>query len=148
MMEKPLITEEDITEMANFPTLGPGWAASRRVAEKILGDWSEDGFKKIIDKTVYEIGARLWDDVRNSLQDDMESNIAGYIRAMVDETVNALLTGQTWAMERYPLSQLYQGDVIRAAIASHIPVELLDARIADLEEKNKTMADAIEVYRG
>lgn len=146
-MDTPLITDEDIAEMASMPTLGPGWSASRRIAEKLMRDWADDRFKALIDEFSKRFNEHLWEDVKDSLQNDVEFNISGHIRQMVDETVKALLTGNPWAMELYPLSKLYDADYVRAAICKHIPVELQDARIADLEEANKRMAETIETMR-
>jgi hypothetical protein len=143
-METPLITEEDVANVASFPTLGPAWSASRRIAERVMADWQNDAIKPLIDEAVKEIGYRLWEDVQDSLQDDMEHNIAGHIRGMVDETVQALLVGKPWALERYALTGNYNGDEVRAAIAKHIPIELQEKRIADLEAENKVLSERIE----
>lgn len=142
-----LITNEDITSMADMPTLGPGWSASRRIADKLMKDWTDDRFKSLIDEFSKRFNEHLWDDVQASLQGDVEFNISGYIRQMVDETVEALLKGDNWAMGRYPLSKLYDAESIRTAIAKHIPAELQDKRIADLEAANKRMSETIENMR-
>ena len=146
-MDTPLITDEDIARMADSPTLGPGWSASRRIADRVMADWQNDAIKPLIDEAAKQIGYRLWEDVQDSLQNDMEHNIAGHIRQMVDETVQALLTGQPWALERYPLAKYHDGEAIRAAVAKHIPAELQDKRIADLEAKNKLLSERIERLR-
>lgn len=146
-MDKPLITDEDIAKTADTPTLGPGWSASRRIVEKLMKDWADDNFKTLIDEFSKRFNQHLWDDVQASLCGDLEFNIAGHIRGMVDETVNALLKGTPWAMERYPLSKLYDAETIRAAIAKHIPAELQDKRIADLEAENKILREQVEMWQ-
>lgn len=55
------------------------------------------------------------------------------VRRTVDDTVKALLSGKKWALERYCLGSRYDQDEVRRAIAAHIPKEIQDARIADLE---------------
>ena len=147
MDTSPLITDEDIAEMADTPTLGPAWVTSRRIADKIMADWQAGAIKPLIDEAVKQIGYRLWEDVQDSLVNDLESNIAGYIRNMVDETVKALLVGKPWALERYPLTKNYEGAEIRAAIMNHIPAKLQDARIADLEAENKRLSEQLELMR-
>ena len=146
-MDTPLITDEDIAEMAPHPTLGPGWSASRRIADRVMTDWQNDAIKPLIDEAVKQIGYRLWEDVQDSLQNDMEHDIAGHIRRMVDETVQALLTGKPWALERYALAGNYNGDEVRAAIAKHIPAELQAKRITDLEDENKRLSEQLELMR-
>jgi hypothetical protein len=143
-METPLITEDDVADMVPHPTLGPAWSASRRIADKVMANWQNDAIKPLIDEAVKEIGYRLWEDVQDSLQSDMEHNIAGHIRGMVDETVQALLVGKPWALERYVLTGNYNGDEVRATIAKHIPAELQAKRIADLEAQNKALSERIE----
>lgn len=144
---EPLITDEDVAEMATFPTLGPGWSASRRIADRMMADWQADAIKPLIDEAVKQIGYRLWEDVQDSLQNDVESNVAGYIRSMVDETVQALLTGKPWALQRYVLAGNHNGDEVRAAIVKHIPAELQVDLIKDLEAENKTLRERCEYYQ-
>jgi hypothetical protein len=147
VMDTPVITEQDITDMASTPTLGPGWSASRRIADKLMRDWTDERFKALIDEFSKRFNEHLWDDVQASLQSDSHWNVQCYIRQMVDDTVKALLTGQPWALQRYPLTENYEGAEIRAAIAKHVPIELLDKRVADLQAENKRLRESLELLR-
>lgn len=146
-MDTPIITDEDIAKMADTPVLGPGWSASRRIVEKLMKDWADDRFKPLIDEFSKRFNEHLWEDVQDSLQNDLEWNLQGYIRGMVNETVEALLTGKKWALDRYVLANNYDGDALRSAIAKHIPEELLSKRIKDLEAENARMTETIENMR-
>lgn len=50
-------------------------------------------------------------------------------------------------MDRYVLGQRYECEKIRAAIAKHIPEELQNARIADLEAENAKLKEDLEWAR-
>lgn len=79
---------------------------------------------------------------------DTEYNAANAIRSMVNDTVKALLSGEKWAMERYPLAARYDAEKVRAAIAAHIPDDIAKARIADLEKQVADLSQRLEWARG
>jgi hypothetical protein len=66
---------------------------------------------------------------------------------MVDDTVRALLGGNEWALKRYALGARHDHGAIRAAVAKHIPAELQDARIADLEAEVDRLRKDLEWWR-
>ena len=54
---------------------------------------------------------------------------------MVEGTVQALLTGEEWAMQRYPYCDYRDGPKIREKIAGHSGDEIARQRIIDLERE-------------
>lgn len=137
-------TDEDI---AIGPTLGPEYCASNRLAEAMLEKFSVEHMKPLVDKVADEFRNKLWDDVRDWLLTDTEQNVAGSVRYMVEQTVQALLTGTEWAMERYPYANYAKGEDIRRAVAKHGSEKLLMARIADLEAELAKAKETISWMR-
>ena len=123
-------TDNDI---AIGPVLGPEYRASARFAEGVMKDFQENDLQPIIKMVADQVQDKLWDAARDWLLSDTEVNVAGAVRDMVKQTIDALLTGKEWAMRRYPYADYSRGEEIRAAVAKHGGDELLMRRIADLE---------------
>jgi len=81
------------------------------------------------------------------LLSDTESNLGLAMARMVDDTVRALLGGNEWALKRYALGGKHDCAAIRAAVAKHIPAELQDARLADLEAEVELLRKDLEWMR-
>lgn len=137
-------TDKDI---AIGKVLGPEYGASNRLAEAMLEKFQAEHLKPLVDKVADEFRDKLWSDVTDWLLDDTEQNVAGAIRYMVEQTVVALLTGKSWAMERYPYADYAKGEDIRRAVAVHGSDKLLMARISDLETELKKAKEQIEWLR-
>lgn len=116
-------------------TLGPAHYAARRVAEQMFQGAEVQPIKEAADKAVDLIWDALYEKVEAFFLSDLECNVHDHICQMVDATIEALLTGQAWAMERYPYANYQRGEVIRAAVAKHGGEPLLMRRIADLEKE-------------
>jgi hypothetical protein len=143
-----MFAEEDIKSGENALVLGPAYFDARRVAERAMANFEAEHFKPLIEKLSSEINDRLWSDVQNSLMCDLEMNMQGEIWRVVDNCVQDLLGAKRWALEKYVLSERYNGgEEIRAAVAKHIPVELQNARIADLERQLDQAKQDIESLR-
>jgi hypothetical protein len=125
-------------------SLGPEYHASGRWAEAMVAKMDTEHLKPIIDKAAAEFRDKLWDDVRDWLLADTESNAAGAVREMVEQTIRALLTGREWAMKRYPFADYARGQEVREAVAKFGGDELLMRRIADLEEQIASKDDLIK----
>ena len=139
---------EHIKEGTESLVLGPAYFDARAVAERVMAKFDDGHFKSLIDAIVEKIRDKLWDDVRGWLLSDTEINLQGDIVRMVDCSVNGLLGGAGWALQKYALAERYnQGVEIRKAIAKHIPAELQDARIADLEAEIVMLKRDIAIYR-
>ena len=87
------------------------------------------------------------DDLQSSLLYDTEMNLQGEMWRMVDNCVQALLTGDSWALKRYALTDRHDGEKIREAVARHIPTELQDTRVADLEKEVMRLRNDLKFYR-
>lgn len=140
-------TEED---EASSTALGPEYFASQRLAADIMQKFDAEHLKPLVEKVADEFREKLWDDVRDWLLCDAEINVHGAVRDMVEQTINALLTGKEWAMQRYPYANFSRGEEIRKAVAAHGSDKLLMARIADLEaelvKKTETIRHLRDAY--
>lgn len=146
-MEVDGFTDEDLKEGESYPSLGPEYFASRRVAEGVMAKFEPEHFKPLIDEFIDKFRERLWDDVRDNLIDDTEQELGSAVSAMVEGTIRALLTGDQWAMNRYPYCDYRDGEKIRKAIAEHSGDEIAARRIADLEKQVAQLEDSLGHYR-
>lgn len=137
-------TDEDI---AIGPVLGPEYRASQRFAEGVMADFQEEHLRPIIKMVADQVQDKLWDVARDWLLQDTETNVQGAVRDMVNQTVDALLTGKEWAMQRYPYADYSRGEEIRKAVAKHGGDELLMRRIADLEAEIAKQKETIDWLR-
>ena len=137
-------TDDDI---AVGPVLGPEYRASLRWSEEVVAKLDPELIKPIIDKASADFHSALWDATVDHLLADTEHNAAGAVRHMVEQTVQALLTGKEWAMQRYPYADYSKGEEIRAAVAKHGGDELLMRRIADLEAELAKKEETIQWMR-
>lgn len=137
-------TDEDI---AIGPVLGPEYRASQRFAEGVMADFQEEHLQPIIKMVADQVQDKLWDVARDWLLQDTETNVQGAVRDMVNQTVDALLTGKEWAMQRYPYADYSRGEKIRKAVAQHGGDELLMRRIADLEAEVAKQKETIDWLR-
>ena len=120
-------------EAKGYESLGPAYFAARRVVDAAVQDFQDKELEPLVKASVDAFYSKLQDAVETSLWSDAEMNLQGKMWHMVDETVKALLTGEKWALERYCLGSRYEHEKVRAAVAAHIPQELQDKRVADLE---------------
>lgn len=142
-----MFDEEDLREGTKWPTLGPAYFDARKMAERIASQFEAEHFKPLIDKMAEDFREKLWDDVRDYLLADTESNIQSETWRMVDNCVEAILGGHKWAMEKYALGSRYDCDKIRQAVAQHIPQELQDKRVADLEAEVEQLKKDLAFHR-
>lgn len=141
------ITDDDVEQATNYQTLGPAYFAARRVAEGVMNGVEVEPLKKVATKVVDDIRDAVYEYVEDHMRSDMEANLQGHLVDMVDNTVSALLTGETWAMNRYPLSTRYNAVDVRAACAKHGGEPLLMARIADLEKRVTELTESLRFER-
>jgi hypothetical protein len=125
--------QEFIDEAKGYESLGPQYFVARKIAADLMAKFEAEHFKPLIEKFTDEFRAALWPAVEDYLLSDTECNLQGTIWRRLDDTVKALLSGDKWAVERYALGSRYDAAAVRAAIAAHIPVELQQARVLDLE---------------
>lgn len=137
-------TDDDISV---GPVLGPEYRASQRFVEGVMADFQEEHLEPIIKSVVDQMQDKLWDSARDWLLQDTETNVAGAVRDMVEQTIVALLTGKEWAIARYPYADYSKGEDIRKAVAKHGGDELLMRRIADLEAELVKKEETIQWMR-
>jgi hypothetical protein len=137
-------TDDDI---AVGPVLGPEYRASLRWSEAVTANLDPDQIKPIITKAADDLIDAIWTATVDHLLADTEHNAAGAVRHMVEQTIEALLTGKEWAMKRYPYADYSKGEDIRAAVAKHGGDELLMRRIADLEAELAKKEETIQWLR-
>lgn len=151
MSEEATFTDDDIAEGAAHPALGPAYFAARRVVEGAMAAFQDEHIeqhvKPIIKKTSDELYEHLMRTTQDYLWSNAEMNLQGEMWRMVDQIVKALLSGEGWAVKKYVLGERYDCDKVRATVAQHVPVELQDARIADLEAEVTRLTDEIAWLR-
>lgn len=140
-------TADDIREGTENLTLGPAYFAARRVCRALLDDADPEHLRPIIEEAGKQFTDRLWDSVRDYLWSDTESNLQGQMWRMTDQCVTALLSGDEWAVKKYALGERYDCAKVREAVAKHVPKELQDARIADLEAEVDRLTKDLRFYR-
>lgn len=143
--DKAKLSDEELCKDGSI--IEPEYTRSHVIAEKIIAQFEAEQFKPLIKKIEDMVGEHLWDMVRDSLLDDTTHNIAGEIRDRVEKTIEALLGGNQWAVEKYILAQRYQRDEIRKQLAALIPEQLQDARIADLEKEVAKLKEDLQRER-
>lgn len=140
-------TGEDLAESAKYGSLGPAYFDARRVVEGIMSGFKPEDFKPILDKITDQIANELWSKTETFLIADTESNIQGHIWRMVDNTVQALLTGEKWAMDRYVTRDNHDCAAVRKAVMDQAGDEVKQGRIADLEKQVRNLEVHLENAR-
>ena len=140
-------TVDDLQRGEEHPVLGPAYFAADRAASTLCAGMDGTQLKPVVDKVAKTLTDELYAYVENFLRMDMERNLSGYIRDMVESTVRALLTGEAWALRQYPMSQYHDGEKIRAAVAKHAGESLLTMRIAELEAENARLQESLRYTR-
>lgn len=122
MTDDPIFTAEDFAEGGDaYKTLGPSYFAARRYVAEAVKKATDDFYDQLREK----VETYLWSDA--------EANLQGQMWRMVDASVQALLTGEVWAIERYALGERYDTKAVREAVIKHAPPELWDKRVTDLQ---------------
>ncbi len=127
--------------------LGPYYHPAQKLAEEVCANLDPEAFKEIIKKCSDDLYEKLLDTTQNYLRENAESNLQSETWRFVDDAVQALLTGEEWALRRYAVGDRYDAIKVRAAIAKHVPAELQNARIADLEKEVERLRSDLRIYR-
>jgi acylphosphatase len=141
------LIDEDITQGESHPALGPQYFVARRMAEDFMAKFQEEHFKPLVDEFAEKFRDKLWSDITASFLSDTESNLHGEIRNVLDGTIQALLTGKGWMINRFPLAQYYDGKDIRQAIFDQCRDQLTDARVTDLETEVSRLREQLRFYQ-
>jgi hypothetical protein len=140
-----MFDKNSIEQAAKYPGLGPAYFEARVIVERQMAKFEAEHFEPLLKKFTDAFREKLWDDVRDHMLGDTEMNLQSHIYHMVDSCMHAILAGEQWAIERYAL-QKYDARKAREAIAKHIPAELQNARIADMEEEIARLRRDLEFY--
>lgn len=128
--------EAHLKEGEEHPALGPHYFSARAAADEFMAMFEPEHFGPLVKRFADEFYSKALEHFENFLLSDTESNLQGAIWRGIDDSVEALLSGEKWALERYAINiRSHSGDEIRAAIAKLIPAEIQNARIADLEKE-------------
>jgi hypothetical protein len=130
-----IFTEEHMDESKGFETLGPHYFSARDFMERTMAAFEAKHFQPMIEKFRDEFYRQVQDSLESSLFSNVEANLQGEIWRTVDRIVEGLLSGEDWIVKRYVLGEKYECDKIRATVARHVPRQLQDARVADLESE-------------
>lgn len=137
-----------IKEGERHPALGPNYFFARDVAEQFMSGFEAEHFKPLIEGFAKQFTDSVWTSIVDHFLSDTESNLQHAIWRRVDYCIEALMTGEHWAVEKYALADKYQsGQKVREAVAKHVPREIMDGRIADLEGKVKHLEESLRYAR-
>ena len=128
------ITEQDVAENKGHEALGPAYFTARRAAAALMQGATSQPFDVVVKKCGDDLTHALYEYLEVFVISDLQAALHDHIHRMVDNTVEALLTGQDWAMQRYPFADYDRGKDVREAVAKHGGEPLLMRRITDLEE--------------
>lgn len=142
-----IITDDDLREAERCEALGPAYFVARRVTERAMAAFEDKHLKPLIETAARQFQEKLWDDVQLSLWSDTEMNLQSEMWRTVDSIVLAIMGGKQWALQRYALGPKHDCEEVRAAVARHIPREIMDRRIIDLEEQVKSLTERLEWAR-
>lgn len=146
-MTDDVITSDDFQKAEGMQTLGPHYFSSRRFAEEVMSGVETEFFEPALKKFADDVYNAMLDRAQNWIIGDAESNVQSHIWRTVDQIVIGILSGEKWIAERYALGNKYDCGKIRDTLARHIPQELQDARIADLEEQIASLKQQVERLR-
>lgn len=136
-----------LDQAAKHPVLGPHYFAARETAEEFMAGFEPKHFEPMVRKAADAFMEQAQEALEVWFLSNVESNLQGTIWRQIDDSVRALMGGERWALERYALGSRYECDKIREAVAKHIPQELQDARIKDLEEEIARLRKDLEWHR-
>lgn len=136
-----MLTEADIKEADKFNGLTPAYFCAVRVAEQAMAEFEPKMFDEIIKKAVDKLTDGMRDYTEKYVLHDAELNIQGAIYRMVDDCVKYLLSGERWAIEKYLLSDRYDLKKVREEVAKHVPKELQDIRLIELQEEHNKLKE-------
>ncbi len=148
-MSNLTLPEEELefeTKAEPYTNLGPNYFAAQTIAERFLKNFAVEHFEPLVKQFTEKFRDELWTDITSWLLADTESNLQIEIRSRVDRSVNALLEGNPNYIAQYVMGQ-YNDEEIRKAIAQHIPKELQDQRVLDLEKLVEDLKRDLTFYR-
>ncbi len=146
-----IFTDDDMAQAEGYSTVGPQYFAARRVVGSAMAAFTEEHATEIA-KGVYkilmdEVYTKFQEVLEDSILSDAELNLQNTIRNMVERTIIALLSGEEWALNMYPLAKTYDREKIIKAIAAHVPDEVMQSRIAALEKECADLRRTLDFYR-
>lgn len=139
-----VFTSDDLAFGEQYPVLGPHYEAGRKVAEAFMEKFQAEHFKPLVEKMADEFRDRLWSDLETFLLSDVTSNLHGSMDRMVEGSVQAILTGEKWALDFYPLTQRHDGQKVREAVLTHCRDQITDMRVAELEAEVEKLKKDLE----
>lgn len=140
-------TADELAEAAEWESLGPEYFGARKASAAFMTKFQAEHFKPLVDEFTDQFRDKLWSDIVDYLISDTESNLHSEVARMVEGTIRALLTGEEWAMKRYPFCDYRDGEKIRKEIAAHSGDAIAQARIADLEKEVERLRGDLQTIR-
>lgn len=142
-----MITDAHVAEAEKFQTLGPAYFCSREVVERAMAGVQASDLRPLLDAFVTQFSDAVWSGMQDHLLNDTEMNLHGAMYRQVDDIVKYMLSGEKWAVEKYALGDRYDCENVRAAIAKHLPDDIRNARISDLEAEVERLRKDNEFLR-
>ncbi|WP_395443538.1 hypothetical protein [Caulobacter sp. UC70_42] len=142
-----VFTVDDLAFGEEHPVLGPHYEVGRRAADAFMEQFQAEHFKPLVDKFTDDFRDKLWSDVETFLLSDVTSNLHGSMDRMVEGTVRAILTGEAWALNFYPLAKSHDGQKVREAVFVHCRDQITDMRVTELETEVEKLKKDLEWER-
>lgn len=133
-------------EQAGDSCLGPAYFASRDIVDEYMKNMNDDSVKDLAKEYADKVYDQVLKTFEAFLLSDASLNLQGRLYQMVDGCVSALLGGDQWALNKYVLAP-YNCLEIRAAVAKHIPQEIMEQRLIDLTKENEQLKESLKWAR-
>ncbi len=144
-----MITQADIEAATDMQYLGPTYFASKRIVDAALEKLEPDAFKDIAKPFVDAVYEKIQSAVESSILFDAEQNIQGQVQDAIDGAINALLSGDEWALRQYVTHERHNrlAPKIREAVARLLPDHIMAGRVADLEKEVERLNEQLRFAR-
>ncbi len=145
-----MITQEDIENAKDIEYLGPAYVASHRIVEAALEKLEPEAFKDIAKPFVDAVYEKIQNAVESSILFDAQYNISGQVKDAIDGAINALLSGEEWALRQYVTEERHNNMApkMRETIARLLPDHIMAARVADLEKQVERLKSQLDFAQG
>lgn len=132
-------------EAESYSSLGAEYFAARDIAQRYMAKFEAEHFYGLLKVFIDRFRDEMWNDITAFFLSDAESNLASEIRHRVEYCIQALLTGNKSYITQFVLPEYGTfSEEIRAAVAKHIPEELRNRRIADLEKELERVKEQLK----
>lgn len=142
-----MITKEHIEKAKDYKNLGPVYFSAQDAAKRFIDQWKIEHLEPLVEDICKGIQQKIWRDFEDWLLCDTECNLQSRIKNMVDDVVEAIISGEEWALNRYVLAQSYSGERVRKGIFENAAEPIINQRIKDLEKELERAKKDLEFHQ-